>query len=735
MASCTNRLYDQGRVVDYIHYSLVMHKHRRMPVYAAYNTDRAQWRLVPAPGQAWELDPRVERTAQTGQGAYHNNPLDRVGLVPPSAVAWGAEQEARDAVDAVCYFTNAVPQHEQFRNEWTELEDWVLDKAGNGPDRLCVFTGPVFTRKDDFFNDVRMPSAFWKVIVLRDPMVGGEDLAVLGFVMKQHADLESWNGAGVENLTVYQVGIREIMAYTGLRFGDLAILDEFEWRQANFRDRTRMQPVAIKSPDDIAFFGDRRRARGLHVRRVGPGEEKKPTRSGEPSPCGCGDINDEADDRYAALANQVQALRDVIDTLLEEKKQAGEPETRSFQLARDHFSRIVGGEQVSLDEFPECACIGDLHNGRYRWFCSGVLIAPRVVLTAAHCAPAIDQVYLGGRSLNLVGTDGDVIPVERVLIHPDYDPRQIPSHDIAVLLLERDAAIMPVPLAPREAVDAENHVRLVGFGFDHPTLEVGFGTKRKVDVPLTNLQGFSDDQAFQVEITHGFDNRFELHAGRKELGKDSCNGDSGGPAYIVDQEGVFRLAGLTSRAAFSSELPCGDGGIYTRVTPYLDWLRAVTGEALETDGEQNGSDDGSPTSDSGSLYISAAMPNPAGPDAGNEWVELTNPSDTDINLVGYQLEDKQAGVHTLSEVLSAGVTLRVVLPSNSPVKLSNKGDDIVLKNNAAVVHQVSYTSAGSGEIIRFDPPVEDPEEDTGGPVDDGCGNAASVRGIPDADPC
>ena len=704
--ACGGRLYQSGRVFDYIHFSLVMHQDRRMALFTAHNVDIA--RLRQASGTNWDLDMRIERSAQTGPEAYLNNPWDRGHLVRRAAVVWGTEGEAKDASDSTFHYTNASLQHEKFnQDEWLALEDWVLQAAGGISSRLCVFTGPIYTRQDVFFQEFRIPSAFWKVVVLRDPADAGQDLAALGFLMKQNEMWDDWNGATLLNLRLYQVGIPEIGAYAGLDFGLLAQLDEFEWRQPRFRDRSRYRPIPIDGPEDIKFFGDRRRALGIRALRIGRPAEgaSAPVETGQAGPCACGGKSDGLQTQIDALGEQLRALQGVIDGMLESM-----PEQEEMEVFCKQYQRIVGGAMTLPGEFPECACIGD--NGG--WFCSGVLIHERVVLTAAHCAPEINRVYLGGRSLNLIGTSGEVIRVERVVIHPEYDPDRVPSHDIALIVLETPARTMPVALASALEVEAEDNVTLVGFGYDHPTSPTGFGTKRKVDVPLTNLQGMDAGAIDQLERTHGFDGEFEFHAGRKQLGKDSCNGDSGGPAYITAGD-AFKVAGLTSRAAFSSVLPCGDGGIYTRITPYLGWLYEASGALV-------GEEEGAPKAMADKLYISAAQPNPEGADRGAEWIEITNAGRIDVILKGYAVADRQGGRIPVSGPLSAGKTCRVVLKEDAPVKLANPGDDIILLRGEDVVHRVSYDAAASGETLHFGSPYGDGKD---------CGDGL----LPGADPC
>ena len=704
---CKGKLLNGGQVIDYIHFSLVYHQDRKMTLYTAHNVDVSQKNS--ASRTRWDLDPRIPHDVQTGPSAYKHNHWDRGHLVRRNAVVWGDRQEAQDASDSTFYYTNASPQHERFnQEEWLFLENWVLQKAGGISSRLCVFTGPIYTDHDLFEYNTRIPSAFWKVIVIRDPSAEGDDLAALGFMMKQNELWSPWGNGKDFNLRLYQVGIQQIEEYTGINFGEISMLDEFEWRQIRFRDRSRMKPFEISGPQDIEFNGLKRRARGIRALRVGKTAQLQQSslRSEvQEDDCGCGKKNTVRDKHILSLSKEVAALREMVEILLEENK--GKFDKKALDSLRSLNSRVVGGTMVGPDEYLDCCVIGD----GQEYFCTGVLVHPEVVLTAAHCGENIQEVYLGSRSLSMYRDQGEVRRVKEVFIHPYYDRDRVPSHDIAVLILEEPSSIPPIPLATAEEVKNEDTVILVGFGIDDPIFLSGFGTKRKVDVPISAIGSLSSEKIARHEEKYGYSFTEEFHTGGENLGRDSCNGDSGGPAYLVHQ-GELKLAGLTSRAALEQgeldpqlKTPCGDGGIYTRIPPYLNWIHQVSEGRI---GEPRNGDSEEPqvSIDSAKLpYISSIQPNPAGPDEGREWVRLSNSSDLPIELSPYRLEDKQGGRHELQGVLSPKAELQVILPRDSALKLGNKGDSVRLFRANTLVHEVSYVSAGQGEEIHFSEPT------------------------------
>jgi hypothetical protein len=77
-----------------------------------------------------------------------------------------------------------------------------------------------------------------------------------------------------------------------------------------------------------------------------------------------------------------------------------------------------------------------------------------------------------------------------------------------------------------------------------------------------------------------------------------------------------------------------------------------------------------------SLLIVAALPDPAGTDAGHETVTLINPGATSVDLTGWTLGDAGGSRQPLSGVVAAGDTVRIVI--RTPVRLGNTGDTVLL---------------------------------------------------------
>ena len=222
-------------------------------------------------------------------------------------------------------------------------------------------------------------------------------------------------------------------------------------------------------------------------------------------------------------------------------------------------TRIVGG--VPTDDFQDCVAVG---TGR-GWCCTGTLVASNVVVTAAHCARGGclgEQIFIG-RDVDRP-EDGRIVRVAASAVHTDYDRRR-PYSDVMALILDEDVTgVAPREIAPPDGLRDEASIRVVGYGTVDVEGTMGYGVRRMVDVPLVS-----------PGLAAGQDAEAEFVAGQPFLEKDSCRGDSGGPAY-VERDGRWLLMGATSRA-IPGRRTCGDGGIYTSVPAYEGWVRALDG--------------------------------------------------------------------------------------------------------------------------------------------------------------
>lgn len=230
---------------------------------------------------------------------------------------------------------------------------------------------------------------------------------------------------------------------------------------------------------------------------------------------------------------------------------------------------IIDGHVASPGEVS--ATVGLLGN----FTCTGTLIAPQVVLTAAHCivdgVGGVD-VYAGVVRQN-EANNNDRYAIAQAIPHPNYnafawgnDPDGLAeSNDIGILLLDEPVSgVAPVPVLPFERVDSDmpgqTPVTLAGFG-------------------ITNQSGGPTGVLYVTETPYVRRSATELLAGGNNL-PDSCNGDSGGPVYL-DVDGQRFVVGVTSRAAASSQQNCGDGGIYTLAPAFIDWLAQASGGLVD----------------------------------------------------------------------------------------------------------------------------------------------------------
>lgn len=254
------------------------------------------------------------------------------------------------------------------------------------------------------------------------------------------------------------------------------------------------------------------------------------------------------------------------------------------------FPRIIGGEIAPEGAFPWIAAVTETAafqavGGFNAQFCAGILITPRWVVTAAHCAFSDlgftvpyepGELTLLLNRTNLDDTEsGEEVLVDKVIPHPDFDPARFAT-DIALLRLETPSIQPTLPLL--ESSDSPltqpgTMAMVLGWGADE--VVGGNPSSFPVDLLQATLPIVSDQScvaAYANENPPIDISGTQICAGViPEGGIDTCNGDSGGPLAVPDGEGGFLLAGITS---FGPE-DCGSGalpGVYTQISSFADWI-------------------------------------------------------------------------------------------------------------------------------------------------------------------
>ncbi|ENN70286.1 trypsin beta [Dendroctonus ponderosae] len=229
--------------------------------------------------------------------------------------------------------------------------------------------------------------------------------------------------------------------------------------------------------------------------------------------------------------------------------------------------RIVGGDEANIRDLPYQVAL--LRNNAQ--ICGGSIIAPTVILTAAHCVefwviPDVSMLSIRAGSSQW-RSGGQQVAVREIVIHELYDGDNSLDYDIAILhLAERINTInaSEVPLVNNgEIFDAGTYGTVSGWGTTFSGSSVSPETLRRVDVPIVTQT--------RCRISYGSDITSRmLCAGYNEGGKDACQGDSGGP-YVING----RLAGVVSWG-FGCATPLFPG-VYASVAGLRTWITQHSG--------------------------------------------------------------------------------------------------------------------------------------------------------------
>ncbi len=225
---------------------------------------------------------------------------------------------------------------------------------------------------------------------------------------------------------------------------------------------------------------------------------------------------------------------------------------------------ILGGTRTNVGDFPTTVALR-IGQG----LCTGTLITPEWVLTAAHCVtPSLaglgSQAQLTAQTQVIFDTNsalsgGTAIGAAETIPHPSFNEQGLGDNDIGLIKLKSPKTDRAVVHVNRVAGDAPAGlvVTMVGYGV-HTAGTQNAGTeytlKDKTTVSCQNADSSLSDGL--------------LLCFSQQDGKGKCQGDSGGPSFAMIN-GVQTQVGITS---FGTSQDCLTYGADTRTDAEIAFI-------------------------------------------------------------------------------------------------------------------------------------------------------------------
>jgi secreted trypsin-like serine protease len=246
---------------------------------------------------------------------------------------------------------------------------------------------------------------------------------------------------------------------------------------------------------------------------------------------------------------------------------------------------IIGGQGATIEEFPSLAYI-EAREGKGGFACTGTVVAPKVILTAAHCVEDLERGSFTspGNYAVATGTTApgkalrqNVFRVVETHVFPGFDPGSLRG-DAGILVLDRPTAAPPIALAgPEDAPLYEGGatVRLAGWGLTRSNATDGPDSLRATSLVVQAPTFCKEKTRRYYDVYSTTEQLCAVDVPSKKSG--GCFGDSGGPAIGQRADGTPVELGIISTGGpfCSTKLP----NVLTRidfVAPWVaEWIAAV----------------------------------------------------------------------------------------------------------------------------------------------------------------
>ena len=266
---------------------------------------------------------------------------------------------------------------------------------------------------------------------------------------------------------------------------------------------------------------------------------------------------------YFSTKVSLIALTALFISCKNEKKSNGSPTTPTTGELESTSRYIIGGQETQ-DNTPISQRTVAILNSSNKMRCSSTLITRNIVLTAAHCfGDGTNNNDLSVSFGTKVGS-GETRKVTKLVTNSQYRSgaalgESAPLYDVALVQFQPEA-----PAQAATAVVPDMQLQLTG---GMPFSVAGFGWAWSNPSALLSKGGGEGTlREVTLVLTSVLENSMQLKF--VSPSKAVCSGDSGGPAYVV-QNGTYYVAGVTSWG-YSR---CENGlSVFSDVRKFRSWI-------------------------------------------------------------------------------------------------------------------------------------------------------------------